>query len=270
MAAQQNGLAKSLPLSILLLVVGGALGYLAFDNDPMKAAVMAVFFGVCGAFLGMQIQILAALSGNQTDGLSEEISSAIGDGMGNLSSQLESTANKLGDVSRNLESGFGTSAQALQAGLTASSDSLTAALKTHEAAMQKTTVDLSKNIVDSYAAGAETFKQALATHIEEINSASVEWHDEYRKVLTGYSEKIHSTSEVLADKLSEIAKLAASIDEVLHVNEALGGALKTISSAEEFKDTMVKFKDHLAASDQLLKEVSKPRIIQLVESDADA
>ena len=53
------------------------------------------------------------------------------------------------------------------------------------------------------------------------------------------------------------------------MNEALGGALKTISSAQEFKDSMVAFKDHLEASDKLLKEVAKPRRIELVESEVE-
>jgi hypothetical protein len=70
----------------------------------------------------------------------------------------------------------------------------------------------------------------------------------------------------VATQLGRVSELASSIDHVLKLQQAVDGTLKGVTVTEEFKNTLLELKRHLAESDTLLKNVSKPRAIRLVEA----
>lgn len=71
----------------------------------------------------------------------------------------------------------------------------------------------------------------------------------------------------VAEQLGRVTALAASIDNILKLQQAVDGTLKGVTVTDEFKSTLVELKRHLAESDQLLKNAAKPRTIRLVEKD---
>jgi hypothetical protein len=79
--------------------------------------------------------------------------------------------------------------------------------------------------------------------------------------------QIAKASDKIAEQLGRIGEMAASIDGVLKVQEAVDGAIRGVAATEDFKAMLAEFKRHLATSDELLKNASKPRKIRLVEKD---
>ena len=71
----------------------------------------------------------------------------------------------------------------------------------------------------------------------------------------------------IATQLGRVTALASTIDNVLKLQQSVDGTLKGIAVAEEFKSTLVELHRHLAQSDELLKNATKPRTIRLVEKD---
>ena len=79
--------------------------------------------------------------------------------------------------------------------------------------------------------------------------------------------QIAKTQDKVAEQLGRVSEIAASIDKIFKLQQAVDGTLKGVTVTEEFKSTLVELKRHLAESDQLLKNAAKPRTIRLVEKD---
>ena len=79
--------------------------------------------------------------------------------------------------------------------------------------------------------------------------------------------QIAKTQDKVAEQLGRVSEIAASIDKVFKLQQAVDGTLKGVAVTDEFKSTLVELKRHLAESDQLLKNAAKPRTIRLVEKD---
>ena len=71
----------------------------------------------------------------------------------------------------------------------------------------------------------------------------------------------------VAEQLGRLSDLAATIDRIFQLQQAVDGALQGVAVSDEFKSTLSGLRQHLAASDELLKNASKPRTIRLVEKD---
>jgi hypothetical protein len=85
--------------------------------------------------------------------------------------------------------------------------------------------------------------------------------------LQDHADKTTKASAQLAAQLEKIAALEKDIEKVLHLQQATEGTLKSVAASEEFKSLVKTLRDHLQASDAVLREVAKPRTIRLVESD---
>ena len=85
--------------------------------------------------------------------------------------------------------------------------------------------------------------------------------------LQDHADKTTKASAQLAAQLEKIAALEKDIEKVLHLQQATEGTLKSVAASEEFKNLVKTLRDHLQASDAVLREVAKPRTIRLVESD---
>ena len=92
------------------------------------------------------------------------------------------------------------------------------------------------------------------------------------KLIGGMQEQASSlstSSRLLTDAVNRLGALGQDIEKLLHVQKAVDSTLETISKTEEFKKTITRLSDHLAESDRLLREVSKPKTIRLVEQSID-
>lgn len=79
------------------------------------------------------------------------------------------------------------------------------------------------------------------------------------------SAQLGKAQTEVATQLGRVTALAASIDNVLKLQQAVDGTLKGVTVTDEFKSTLLELKRHLAESDQLLRNAAKPRAIRLVE-----
>ena len=79
--------------------------------------------------------------------------------------------------------------------------------------------------------------------------------------------QLAKTQDKVAEQLGRVTEIAASIDNIFKLQQAVDNTLKGVAVTEEFKSTLVELKRHLAESDALLRNAAKPRTIRLVERE---
>lgn len=132
---------------------------------------------------------------------------------------------------------------------------------------------LAKSQEQAAALAAKAQQEAVA----QIAKAQAEAAAQIAKAQADMSAKLvaaqeQSTAQLskaqteVATQLGRVTALASSIDNVLKLQQAVDGTLKGVTVTDEFKSTLLELKRHLAESDSLLKNVSKPRAIRLVET----
>lgn len=84
------------------------------------------------------------------------------------------------------------------------------------------------------------------------------------------TDKTVSAARDLSQRMAEVAKLAGRIEDVLHLQESIDGSLQRVSSAAEFEHTLADLRKHLATTDALCSQLSKPRVITLSEERVDS
>lgn len=123
------------------------------------------------------------------------------------------------------------------------------------------------------AAGATKMDDALRGHIkglkEGLASTFSAAKDELEPILKQHAEKLKEANQELAAQLEKIISLEKEIQKVLHVQEVTDGTLKTVAASEEFVKMMGTLRSHIEESDKLLREVSKPRTIRLIETETE-
>jgi Mg2+ and Co2+ transporter CorA len=115
-------------------------------------------------------------------------------------------------------------------------------------------------------AGKRQAEQAEALG-QVLQGVGTQWKEELAAVLEAHVSSLTSANDALAAELKQISTLEQDLVNLLHVQESVEGALKQLTVSDEFKNTLDALRVHLDASDQLLREVAKPRTIRLVESD---
>jgi biopolymer transport protein ExbB/TolQ/methyl-accepting chemotaxis protein len=101
---------------------------------------------------------------------------------------------------------------------------------------------------------AESFKQAVAT----LESSS-----------TRYSDRIQQSVESLNEQLAKVTQLGTEIDKVLRTTQAMETTLRQVGSSDEFRQTLSGIRNHLSQSDELLKQLSRPRKVVFQEARGD-
>ena len=141
-------------------------------------------------------------------------------------------------------------------------------------AQQEAAAQLSKAHADAAAqiAKAQTEAAAQVAKAQQESAAQiVKAQGEVSAKLTAAQQEsaaqIAKTQDKVAEQLGRVSEIAASIDKVFKLQQAVDGTLKGVAVTDEFKSTLVELKRHLAESDQLLKNAAKPRTIRLVEKD---
>jgi len=141
-------------------------------------------------------------------------------------------------------------------------------------AQQEAAAQLSKAHADAAAqiAKAQTEAAAQIAKAQQESAAQiVKAQGEVSAKLTAAQQEsaaqIAKTQDKVAEQLGRVSEIAASIDKIFKLQQAVDGTLKGVAVTDEFKSTLVELKRHLAESDQLLKNATKPRTIRLVEKE---
>lgn len=160
-----------------------------------------------------------------------------------LAKALSASASELQTVQQALAA----AASEIQKGISSGAEQWKAVLQAQSQALEEAVSKLPDRAVQAYVTGAERVDAALRQHAEQVLAAA----------------------QGLQAQLDRIGQLAGSIEKVLRVQETVEQAMKTVAASEEFRRTLEDLRQHLAASDALLKEATKPRIIRLVESEGE-
>jgi hypothetical protein len=123
----------------------------------------------------------------------------------------------------------------------------------------------------------ESVERAFQTYIPQPEKMAESINEAIRSAGTGLSEQIggalaehgdtlRSASQQLSSQLDRIAELQQNIEKLLHVQEAVEGVMKSVSASQEFTETLGALRNHVEETDKVLRQLSKPRRIRLVET----
>lgn len=101
---------------------------------------------------------------------------------------------------------------------------------------------------------ADSFKQSVST----LDSASGR-----------YADRIQQSVQQLTDQLEKITQLGNEIDKVLRTTQSMEATLRQVGSSDEFRQTLANIRNHLSTSDELLKQLSRPRKVVFQEARTD-
>ena len=141
-------------------------------------------------------------------------------------------------------------------------------------AQQEAAAQLSKAHADAAAqiAKAQTEAAAQVAKAQQESAAQIaksqgEMSAKLAAAQQESAAQLAKSQDKVAEQLGRVSEIAASIDKIFKLQQAVDGTLKGVAVTDEFKSTLVELKRHLAESDQLLKNAAKPRTIRLVEKD---
>ena len=101
---------------------------------------------------------------------------------------------------------------------------------------------------------------------EAIKQASAEWSREVGGSLSQHADALQASTSQLNTQLDRIAGLQENIEKILRVQETVDGVMQSVSATSEFQQTLSALRNHVEETDKVLRNLSKPRRIKLVES----
>jgi cysteinyl-tRNA synthetase len=112
--------------------------------------------------------------------------------------------------------------------------------------------------------------------VSEFNTLSTKLAEQFRQSVTSldastarYSDKIQESAQHLTQQLEKVGQLGIEIDKVLRTTQSVEGALRQVGSSDEFRQTLANLRTHLSTSDELLKQLSRPRKVVFQEARSD-
>ena len=146
------------------------------------------------------------------------------------------------------------------------------------ALLAKAQTDAAAQIAKAQKEAADQIAKAQQEASAQVAKAQKEAADQIAKAQGDMSSKLSATQQdaasqlakaqdKVAEQLGRVTEIAASIDRIFKLKQAVDGTLKGVTVTEEFKSTLLELKRHLAESDTLLRNAAKPRTIRLVEKD---
>ncbi|MFH0878959.1 MAG: hypothetical protein V2A34_04535 [Lentisphaerota bacterium] len=170
---------------------------------------------------------------------------------------------------RDVEKALATVVADLTGGLKANAANLGEVLIHHTQGLKAALMDAGEQIKKSQAGGATQLQEVLSNYATMLNQSSGTWSSQLKTVLSEHVATLDTATQSLAGQLQKITELAAGIEQVLHVQRTVDDAVRSMSGSEDFKQTLETLRKHLEASDDLLREAAKPRVIRLVETEGD-
>ncbi len=135
-------------------------------------------------------------------------------------------------------------------------------LKETQGALANSLSETSKDVVNE-------LREVQASLSGSLSGAGKEAAEQLNATLSEYADKLETTNKALVGQLVKITEVEQSIEKVLHAQQATEGTLRSITTTEEFKETLQQLRRHLEESDKALQELAKPRSITLVEEEGE-
>jgi len=112
--------------------------------------------------------------------------------------------------------------------------------------------------------------------VQEFSQLSTRLADSFKQAVTAlenastrYSERIQQSVESLNEQLEKVTQLGVEIDKVLRTTQSMETTLRQVGSSDEFRQTLANLRNHLTTSDELLKQLSRPRKVVFQEARGD-
>jgi len=194
------------------------------------------------------------------------------------SGSLEGAKKALESLAASFSSGQNTGAEKLQAALathvqqlekitTASNAQAQGSMAAHTDQLKKALESLASSLASGQSAGVEKLQAALTSHVQQLEKVTAASNAQAQGSMSTHAEQLSKASQAIASQLEKIMALEKDIQKVLHIQQLVDGTMKSVSAAEEFKQTLSVLRTHIEASDKVLKELAKPRTIRLVETE---
>ena len=135
------------------------------------------------------------------------------------------------------------------------------------ALLAKAQTEIAAQLAKTQEGTAAQTAKAQGDAAAQIEKAQATMASKLTAALEQSSAQLAKAQDKVAEQLGRVTDIAASIDRIFKLQQAVDGTLKGVAVTDEFKSTLVELKRHLAESDQLLKNAAKPRTIRLVEKD---
>ncbi|HEY8241064.1 MAG TPA: hypothetical protein VIH35_06440 [Kiritimatiellia bacterium] len=86
------------------------------------------------------------------------------------------------------------------------------------------------------------------------------------KTTVEYAQRVTASTQDLTKQLENVTKLGQQIEKVLHVTQSMEAMMSEVTGAEDFRKTLANLREHLSATDDLMRQLSRPRTVVLEES----
>ena len=112
--------------------------------------------------------------------------------------------------------------------------------------------------------------------VNDFNQLSLKLAESFRQSVSSldsasgrYADRIQQSVEQLTKQLEHITQLGTEIDKVLRTTQSMETTLRQVGSSDEFRQTLSNLRNHLVVSDELLKQLSRPRKVIFQEARTD-
>jgi biopolymer transport protein ExbB/TolQ len=130
-----------------------------------------------------------------------------------------------------------------------------------------------EGISKTFNSGTVQTAQQIAQHTQEVLSVGRGQTDRLQDVVASlekstadYAQRVQSSTLELSKQLENITKLGKEIEKVLHVTQSMEAMMSEVTGSEDFKKTLAGLQSHLRSTDDLMKQLSRPRTVVLEET----
>lgn len=132
--------------------------------------------------------------------------------------------------------------------------------------------EFTKTYVDARKDATDREVQELARAMENAHVKAAELAKDYahsadgvRAALQTSLDKASDAAKSVGDQMASLSALGDKIRELLQVENALERAMSGVAASQDFQATLAQMREHLAATDEFCRKLSKPRVITFHE-----
>lgn len=115
----------------------------------------------------------------------------------------------------------------------------------------------------------ESVKKSMDEVAAKLDANLAGSAEKWQAALQAHAQQVTAANQALAAQLEKIQAMGKEIEKVLHIQQTVDNTIRSVTTTEDFRNTLATLKSHLEKSDSLLREVTKPRTIRLVESSPE-
>lgn len=142
---------------------------------------------------------------------------------------------------------------------------LTGQLGEHLAAVTEVTAHAVGNMLSEVRQVGRDETDRLRAMLLDAEERSREAMTSYQQAATRIQEAGDAAALRLSHQLGEVARLAAGVQELLKVEEALNRGLQSVTAGQDLQRTLEELRRQLAATTALCEQLGRPRVFTLQE-----